>query len=184
VRVYGNVDGTKLTYSPSPPPGAPLTINAGQVVDIGVVANDFEVTGDHEFAVGSFMLGGSVLDPTTAPPNQQGDPSQSLSTAVEQYRKKYVFLAPDDYETSYVDIVAPDATTLSLDGGSVAASPKSISNGYSVWRVKLSSGAAGGAHVLTGTQPFGIQVMGYGAYTSYQYPGGLDLAAIAPPPVK
>jgi hypothetical protein len=27
-----------------------------------------------------------------------------------------------------------------------------------------------------------VQVIGYGAYTSYQYPAGLDLAEIAPPP--
>jgi hypothetical protein len=52
-----------------------------------------------------------------------------------------------------------------------------------VWREKLGPGVSG-AHVLTATKPVGIQVMGYGSYTSYQYPGGLDLAAIAPPPVK
>jgi hypothetical protein len=28
----------------------------------------------------------------------------------------------------------------------------------------------------------GIQVLGYGLYTSYQYPGGLNLEIIAPPP--
>ena len=41
-----------------------------------------------------------------------------------------------------------------------------------------------GAHQLTSDKPVGIQVMGYGQYTSYQYPGGSDLIAIAPPPVK
>ena len=50
-------------------------------------------------------------------------------------------------------------------------------------RHKLGPGNSG-AHTLTSTQPVGIQVMGYGAYTSYQYPGGSDLTAIAPPPVK
>ena len=33
---------------------------------------------------------------------------------------------------------------------------------------------------LMGTQPFGIVVYGYGAFTSYMYPGGLDLRKIAP----
>ena len=42
----------------------------------------------------------------------------------------------------------------------------------------------GGAHVLECTDPVGIQVMGYGAYTSYMYPGGLNLSLIAPPPPK
>src|SRR5690606_36040551 len=34
VRIYGNVDGTKLTYSGTKPPGAPDTIDAGQVVQL------------------------------------------------------------------------------------------------------------------------------------------------------
>jgi hypothetical protein len=38
--------------------------------------------------------------------------------------------------------------------------------------------------VLTSGKPVGLQVMGYGAYTSYMYPGGLDLSQIAPPPPK
>jgi len=51
-------------------------------------------------------------------------------------------------------------------------------------RLTLPNGSANGAHTLTGNNPFGIQVLGYGAYTSYQYPGGLDLAQIAPPPTN
>jgi hypothetical protein len=33
-------------------------------------------------------------------------------------------------------------------------------------------------------EPVGLQVLGYGKYTSYQYPGGLNLGKIAPPPPK
>lgn len=32
-----------------------------------------------------------------------------------------------------------------------------------------------GDHLLTSPQPFGVQVYGYGQYTSYWYPGGLNL---------
>jgi hypothetical protein len=39
----------------------------------------------------------------------------------------------------------------------------------------------GGAHRIEGTAPFGILVYGFGSYTSYMYPGGLDLREIAPP---
>jgi len=35
-----------------------------------------------------------------------------------------------------------------------------------------------GNHSMSGTMPFGIQVYGYGQYTSYWYPGGLNLADI------
>ena len=35
-----------------------------------------------------------------------------------------------------------------------------------------------------GDEKVGAQVLGYGTFTSYQYPAGLDLARIAPPPPK
>jgi hypothetical protein len=184
VRIYGNRDGTKLTYAPKQPAGAPDTIDAGEVVELPAAVNfDFRITGDHEFAVGSFMLGGAQLDPGTPAPGQKGDPSMSLSTAIEQYRKKYIFLAPDDYDVSYVDIVHPEGASVTLDGFGVPPGNAIGTTGFSVARVKLGKGAAG-AHEIVATKPVGIQVMGYGSYTSYQYPGGLDLKSIAPPPVK
>jgi hypothetical protein len=183
VRLYGNADGTTLTYPSGEPAGAPKTLSAGQVVDLGIVPKDFEIVGDHEFAVGTFQLGAKLVDPNTGSPKQQGDPAQSLATAVEQYRKKYVFLAPADYEVSFVDVVQPMNATLTLDGNMVGIKPVAVGSGFGVARILL-GGGNGGAHLLTATAPVGIQVMGYGAYTSYQYPGGLNLDAIAPPPPK
>jgi hypothetical protein len=181
VRLYGNVDSTQLTYLGAKPANAPAVINAGQVVDLGVVKGDFEITGDHEFAVGSFMLGSELVDPLAAESDKRGDPAQSQSTAVEQYRVKYVFLAPDDYTFSYVDVVQPLDATVLIDAQPITAEPTPISSNYGVARVKLGPGIKG-AHVLTATAPVGIQVMGYGTATSYHYPGGLDLRVIAPPP--
>ena len=43
--------------------------------------------------------------------------------------------------------------------------------GRPLWRIRL--------RCLVTTAPAGLQVMGYGSYTSYQYPGGLDLTAIS-----
>ncbi len=82
------------------------------MIDLGQVVQDFKVSGDNEFIVATFMLGGSNMG---------------------------------------------------------------------VARVKL---AATGSHSLTSSKPVGIQVYGYGSYTSYQYPGGLNLRSIAPPPPK
>jgi IgGFc binding protein len=123
----------------------------------------------------------TVVDPATEYSEQKGDPAESQMTAVEQYRKKYVFLAPDDYMVSYVDVVLPDGATVSLDGQPLDAPAAPIANGYSVTRQKLGAGNQG-AHVLESDQPVGIQVMGYGWQTSYQYPGGSNLLLIAPPP--
>lgn len=183
VRIYGNADGTALTYPGPKPSGAPDIVNAGQVVDLGVVSEDFEVVGDHELAVGSFQLGAQFVEPDVPVEEPWGDPAQSLATAVEQYRTKYIFLAPPDYEVSFVDIVQPLNAEVTLDGSPVTRTPQAISSTFGVNRIRLGPGT-NGAHVLKATMPVGIQVMGYGAYTSYQYPGGLNLTAIAPPPPR
>jgi hypothetical protein len=182
VSLYGNVDGTALTFDP-PISGAPTRLDAGQVVDLGVLDQDFEVAGDSEFAVASFQLGGNLVDPSIFR-GSRGDPSQSLAVPVEQYRSKYVFLAPDDYDESFVDVVLPLGATVRIDDAIVVQQFDAIgSTQFGVLRVPLGQGQ-GGAHVLEADRPVGVQVMGYGAYTSYQYPGGLNLEAIAPPPIK
>jgi hypothetical protein len=168
-----------LTYPQGAPPNAPAMLNAGDVADLGVVNVDFEVQGTHEFAVASMMLGGIAVDPGTG----QGDPSMSMMVPVEQYRSEYVFLAPDDYDESYADVVQPLGTTLKLDGQTVKVSPVAIGNSmYGVTRIPLPRDSNKGAHVLSAPTPFGLQVLGYGMFTSYQYPAGFDLREIAPPP--
>lgn len=180
LRVYGNKDNTTLTYNPARPSTCPTMLNAGQVVDCGVGAADFEVSGDNEFGVATFLLGSTALDPSGA--DLRGDPSQTTYAALEQFRTKYVFLAPDDFSVNYVDITAPEQADVVLDGVPVAAPFEAVGKtGLGVYHVKLGAGQAG-QHVLTSKKPTGIQVVGYGDFTSYQYPGGLNLKLVAPPP--
>jgi hypothetical protein len=187
VRLFGNVDGTTLTYLPSKPANCPATLNAGQVADCGEVGVDFEVSGTNEFGVATFMIGGEKADPNFDPDGlaqPQGDPSQSFAVAVEQYRKKYVFLAPTDYKTNYVDVVAPANTTVNVDGQDVSSNLRPLNGtSYLIGRIKLGPGR-NGAHVLESSNPVGIQVLGYGDNTTYQYPGGLNLGVIASVPIK
>jgi hypothetical protein len=185
VRFYGNVDGTSLTYQPSTPSGCPTTINAGQVVDCGQVSASFSVSGDHEFGVGLFMMSAEYIDTSASDADageQLGDPSMSFAVAVQQYRSKYIFLAPSDYTVSYADVIVTAGTSLVLDGAPVTLAPEGIDGTYSVVRVPLDAGSTGGAHLLTANNAFGVQVLGYAPYTSYQYPAGLDLKQIAPVP--
>ncbi|CAN5869147.1 hypothetical protein BH11MYX4_BH11MYX4_09310 [soil metagenome] len=161
VHFFGNVDATTLTYKPSKPAGCPDFLNAGQVADCGEVSADFEVSGNQSFGVGMFQLGGDKTDPTfNGSGGPQGDPSQSFAVAVEQYRTKYVFLAPTDYKTSYVDIVATGGTSITLDGADVSNKLSAISGtDYLRARILLGAGKEG-AHVLEGSAPLGIRVLG------------------------
>src|SRR5262249_29878548 len=133
----------------------------------------------HEFAVATLMLGGVAVDPGTG----EGDPSMSMMIPVEQYRNKYVFLAPDDYDISYADVVMRLDASLTLDGQPVTVAPAAIGSSiFGVARIPLPRDTNAGSHLLEGSAPFGLQVIGYGEYTSYQYPGGANLDPIAPPP--
>lgn len=171
----------------------PTTLFAGQVAECnGIVTSDFEVSGGSnvladgsaplDFAIGSFMLGGSLVNI-----DGEGDPSQSLMVSVEQYRTKYVFLAPSDYDVNFADVVAPSGTDVFLDGQRLNPSRlTAIGDGYGTLRIPLNgvNPTGNGAHVLVASAPVGLQVLGYGLYTSYQYPGGLNLTPIAPPPPR
>lgn len=182
LRLHGAFDGTTLTYRPQKPTGAPDTLDAGQVVDVdgwdaptNVV---FEVEGSLPFAVSAYLPGAAILDSTNPSGSERGDPSMTFVTPVEQYRERYVFLSPSDYDLSYVDVVVPEGAELSLDGEKVTTTRTYVGDGcYAYVRLPL---AKSGAHELVSTLPVGAQLVGYGAYTSYQVPAGVNLLSIAP----
>jgi hypothetical protein len=189
VKLVGTVDGTRLTYFPARPLGCPGTLNAGDVVVCNpggppakqFVDRDFVVTGNHEFSVITFQLGGSLVDRAGGRSSAKGDPSQSNVVAIPQFRTRYLFLAPTDYDESFVDIVTTRDAEVRIDGELVAAPFEPIAEGLGIRRAALGKGRDG-VRELTSTRPAGIQVIGYGTHTSYQYPGGLNLRLIAPPP--
>ncbi|MBI5532469.1 MAG: IgGFc-binding protein [Deltaproteobacteria bacterium] len=185
VRVIGNVNNTKVTFDPpiTAPgvTGGQAMLDAGMVLDLGMQPVDFKVSGDKEILVVAFMAGAGIVDPSTQPPDQKGDPSQSYVVAVEQFRDAYTFAVPVDYETNYVNVVAPSSATVMLDGVAVQGSSWTAigSSGMSVARLALPTG---GLHRVSSTAPIGVQAYGYGNYTSYQMPGGANAHMIAPVP--
>lgn len=184
VRFYGNVDGTSLSYPAGvTPSGAPTTLDAGAVVELGPLTEAFEVSADQPFAMASFMVGGQSQDPTGSDVETRGDPASSIAISPEQFRRQYTFLAPADYLESYANLLVPDGASVTLDGEALADAGSPIgSSGWNVVRVLLGSGR-GGAHRLEADQPVGLQVMGFGHATAYYYPGGLNLKLISEPPV-
>ena len=169
VRIVATEDDTNLTYDP--PQGAPANIaKAGQYIEILQTKADFEVTSDKKIIIAQTMLGQDAG-------GNSGDPAMALSVATEQFRKTYLFHAPINYETNYVNIVAPMAAKVTLDAVAVGGFAAIGATGFGVARVKLGNNIDGN-HDVKSDLPVGISVYGYGQYTSYWYPGGLDLETL------
>jgi hypothetical protein len=177
VKIVGTVAGTTLTYDPAIA-GAPTTLAAGQTSFFEATV-DFHVVASQPVIVGQFMesennFGASCVN-SGDQTNKCGDPAESVAVATGQFRNSYQFIAPPSYEENYVSIIAPNGATVTVDGTNYTSGTAiGASSGYWVKPVLICAGCSG-VHTATGTQPFGIQVYGYGAYTSYMYPGGLNL---------
>lgn len=170
VRVVAVQDGTMVEVDPPLIP--PSSLSAGELIELPL-ARDLEVNANHRILVSQFMIGQNAG-------GDSGDPAMALAVGEQQFRRDYQFHAPVNYEANYVNVIAPDGASVQLDGATVGGFVPVGSSGYRVARVALSDGRAGD-HVMTGDEPFGVSVYGYGAYTSYWYPGGLDLAPIVVP---
>ncbi len=172
VRVVATTANTTLTYDP-PLMGVPTTLaNVGDFITIPDVAQSFVIHSDKRILVAQYMEGQQAG-------GNMGDPSMTLAVPVEQYRAEYLFHSPLTYTTNYVDITAPMGATITLDGTPVTLAPIG-STGFGLARVaELGPGPRGdGNHAIQGDAAFGISVYGYGAFTSYWYPGGLELAQL------
>lgn len=161
-----------------PPIRAEATLNPGQApLEIARITQDVRIVADKEILIGQYMHGAEDV------PSGKGDPSLSYAIATEQFRKSYIFVASSTYDQNFVNVIAKEGTTVLLDGQEIPQSSfKPIgSSGYAVARVQLSQTDV---HTASSDEPFGIVTYGYGEFTSYMYPGGLDLQKIAPPPPR
>lgn len=171
IRVIATEANTTLTYDP-PVPGAPTNIAlAGGFIEISMNDDDFEIVADKKILVAQYMTGQDAGGNT-------GDPALAVAVPAEQYRSSYLFHAPVNYEYQYVNVTAPLGANITIDGAPVTLTAIGAS-GFGVARVSLGLGpAADGNHAAVGSEPFGISVYGYGQYTSYWYPGGMNLEEV------
>jgi hypothetical protein len=172
IRIIAADANTNLTYDP-PLPGAATTLAAaGDFTQVERVAGDYVISADKKIMVIEFMEGQDAGGGT-------GDPALAIAVPTEQYRMDYQFHAPINYESNYVNVTAPTGAAIMLDGVAVTGFTQIGTSTLSVARVAMGTGVGGmGDHAITGDMPFGITVYGYGQYTSYWYPGGLDLTDI------
>ena len=165
-RVIATEANTALTYDP-PTAGWPASIAvAGAYIELDN-GSAFRVVADKKILVNQYMKGQQAG-------GGSGDPAMALAVATAQYRKDYLFHAPTNYQYNYVNVIAPAGSAVTLDGAAVAGFVAIGSTGYNIARVLLSN-AGNGNHSVLSDASVGISVYGYGQYTSYWYPGGLNL---------
>ena len=103
----------------------------------------------------------------------------ALVVPVEQYRRDYTFVASTTYDSNFINVIVPEGVLPTLDGVALPQTATAVgTSGYAVVRVEL--GRDDEVHRITADEPFGLVVYGYGRFTSYMYPGGLDLRRISP----
>ncbi len=192
VRIVGSFDGTALTYSPSPPPGAPTVINAYQTA-VFTTSSSFAVSGDKPFAVAQFLMSNEAItvDPTPENPDDNffsGDPAMILVPPAAQFQSEYVFLVPAEYETNWVTVLRPSGASVTLDGAEIGDDPGWEDVGTlagTTWQRGHFS-LSFGPHRVESSAPegVGIIVAGYDTAVSFGYAGGsgVEYQDQAPPP--
>lgn len=176
VRILATEADTTLTFDP-PQAGAPTTLaEPGEWIELADNASDFAITSTKPILVAQYMEG-------QAAGGGSGDPDMALAVTQAQYRKEYLVHAPTNYEHSFTNIVAPNEATVIVDDTEVdTAQFQPIGDsGFSVIRLPLSN-AGNGDHTISGSEPVGVSVYGYGQWTSYWYAGGLNLDVLSEEP--
>ncbi len=175
IRILSGDDGNAIAFDP-PSIHAGVSLNRGQFIEFEA-SQSFRASGSGSISVAQFLVGQDYAGFGTAAAGDNGDPSQSLAIPVEQYRTSYTFLAPMSYAISFVGVSAPTGAQVILDGSPIAGLTPVGGTGYDTANVSIT----GGVHSMTSSSPFGVVVYGFGSYTSYMYPGGLDLQRINVP---
>ena len=182
-RIIGAFEGTQLSYAPSAPAGAPSSIGPGETV-MFETDGSFTVSSqdaDHPFSIAQFLPSGDTAE-SIFDDNKAGDPAMIVLPPAAQFEPKYVFAVPGHYAKNFVTLVAPDGTSVTLDGQPVSANffPLGGLNGTDLRYAHVPVDE--GPHVLESDAPVGITVVGYDVEVSYGYAGGSGFEVIAPPP--
>lgn len=173
VKIIGTTANTHVTFDPTAVE-ANQTLQPGTVVTFKATQNFHVYSTDNPplpFLVAQYMESENNFTAS----DTAGDPSESVAVATAQFRDSYQFVAPANYEQNWVNVIAPTGGNITVDGTAVTGFATIGASAYGVQHVAL-SGSNNGVHQASGNVPFGIEVYGYGSYTSYMYPGGLNLS--------
>lgn len=205
-RILAAENQTKVTTYPNQ--SGILVLDQGEWVDFETDGH-FEIVAQKPVLVGQFLAAQDAPDPNIGfvGPNDAstGDPSFILAVPVEQFRKEYVFLAPDKYMFDCVNIIAPVGVPVFLDGRELKredltfqpirdilaelkkhegfTDPAQLNRRFGDYHVVGVDGkwavwrliVSDGVHTARADEPFGVISYGYDQYVSYGYPAGLNL---------
>lgn len=183
VRIVGTKANTTLTYQPSPTVisgTASTSVGLGGVVTFETTT-PFHLTSTNAVLVSMYMEGSQNYGGGTL----NGDPGMSVAVGTQQFRNTYAFTAPNNYYINWATVVAPANNSVTIDSTTIPASSFTAigTSGYGYYHYKICDSSnnntlcsnAASNHTASSAAGFGIQVYGYGSYTSYWYPGGLNL---------
>ncbi len=185
IRILSGENNVQVTFNPSV--HANTTLNSGDYIEfMPSPGQHFEVVATGPIMIGKFTVGQNYW---TTSYDEMGDPAFGLVVPVEQYRSEYTFTTPPSITVNYVNVIAqiPVDTQdfIMVDGSPITATQYTPigSTGYGVAQINVTSSGTNGSHYIVAPSPnvkFGIEVYGFASYTSYLYPGGLDLEYINP----
>lgn len=207
----GAVDGTRLTYDPERPLGAPETLAAGEVAtfftDSLVVVKSQD--GAHPFHAAVYMTGskfnGGSGQPADGPmgpmrPGTTGDPDFVVVVPSDQFLDRYVLFADYTYPDTSLTFVRRKTdrgflpVELACAGEVTGWQPLGTTGAYEYAWVPLTKGfvptsfekgtCGHGRHEAKSEGPFSVTVWGVGQDASYGFAGGMGSRPIneAPPP--
>jgi hypothetical protein len=147
-------------------------------LQIDSLMQDVRVSASAPILVTHYMQGQLSVD------SGAGDPSMAIAVPVAQFRSDYIFAVSRTYDYNFVNVVAPQGATVLLDGEALPSSEFVAigSSSYAIARHPLPDDRE--VFRIESAKPFGIDVYGYGQFTSYMYPGGLDLKRINPQVIR
>jgi IgGFc binding protein len=203
-RMVGGRDGTELEYDPVKPPGAPLKLEAGELVLFRARSNDAFVVrsrdAEHPFYLGMHMTGGSG-GPESPRYGDMGDPEFVNVVPSGQYMSAYSFYADSTYSEHSLVLVRKRThgdfkdVWLECAGDLPDWKPIDDAGQYEYRRIDLSrrfgpGDSFGDKQCRTGLQrmrsegAFSATLWGWGLAASYAYPGGMAFRKLVEIPLS
>jgi len=195
-RLVGVVDGTDLTWDPVAPPGAPATLQAGDVFEFqSTIAFSVRAQDDaHPFSLSQYMSGslnGPGCGQNPGGTCTLGDDEWVTLVPPQQFLRYYPFFVDPTYGTSTLVMVREAGPAGFADVelacmGTVAGwQAVGVDGRYEVAHVELYRGStasvpacATSQHLAQSEESFGIMVWGTDSFASYGYPAGGNLQTI------